>query len=123
MPEPIQSSSVSQQMISLEPAADPPRTEGGIVTMALVKGSTPLSELAIECGSKAGQVAAASADLVRNPISASLALASAAWELVDCVATYRHEADVKATILECTKRGGVPVGVIDNSVNCQGPKP
>jgi hypothetical protein len=123
MPEPIRSTSPSQHDTSLTPAADPPRTEAGIVTMALVQAPISLSELAVDCAGKASQLAAAGTDLARNPLSAGLALVSATWELLDCAATYRHNAEVQATIIECTKRGGMPIGILENSVNCQGAKP
>jgi hypothetical protein len=91
--------------------------------MGLVDGSASLSELAVDCAAKVDQVVLVAAGATANPLLVGLASLKAGWELGECIDQHLHEADVQATLIECTKRGGTPVGIPEHSVSCQGVKP
>lgn len=123
MPEPIQLAiPVPHLAHPEEPAPAPPR-DATIAPLALVDVTVPLSELAGNCADKLLGIAAAVAGMDRNPVGAGLSLTKAGWELAECSDEETHKASVQETIIECTNRGGMPVGVLENSVSCQGMKP
>jgi hypothetical protein len=99
-----------------------PGSEGPISTLGLVDAPTPLSDLARDCADKAAGMVLAASTTGRHPAIVALVALKAGFELADCVNDELHKADIDATIIECTNRGGSPVGVLEHSVSCQGMK-
>lgn len=119
MPDPIQSTPPTPEYSPPEGPKLVPQSEGPITQVALVDVPVSLSELAADCADKlAGVVVAAGA----NPTVRAAALLKAGWEVAQCVDNSQREDSVQATIIECTNRGGSPVGILENSVACQGVK-
>ena len=121
MPEPIQSAPPSTCVSSAEPLP-PPLSQGPITTLGLIEAPPSLSELAVDCAAKVDALAIAMAGATGNPLVVALAAIRAGFELSECVDAHEHEANVQATIIECTKKGGTPIGVLEHSVSCQGVK-
>jgi hypothetical protein len=121
MPEPIQS---TQPPPIPTPEETPmlPGSQGPITTLGLVDAPTPLSDLARDCADKVAGIAIATASTARHPAVIALVALKAGFELADCVNDELYRADVDATIIECTNRGGTPVGILEHSVSCQGIK-
>jgi hypothetical protein len=128
MPEPIQSTPVLPPPVHTEPEISPAplppaHPQAPIYQLGLVDASTSLSQLARDCAPELDGAVIAVAGVARNPLIAALASLKAGAELNQCVEASLHQDDVDATIIECTKRGGTPVGVLEFSVSCQGMKP
>jgi hypothetical protein len=121
MPEPIQCTQPSPIPTS-EDTSMLPGSEGPISTLGLVDAPTPLSDLARDCADKAAGMVLAASTTGRHPAIVALVALKAGFELADCVNDELHKADIDATIIECTNRGGSPVGVLEHSVSCQGMK-
>jgi hypothetical protein len=121
MPEPIQSTQPPPIPTSDETPMLP-GSQGPIATLGLVDAPTPLSDLARECADKAAGMVIAAASTARHPAVVALVGLKAGFEIAGCVNDALHQADVDATIIECTNRGGTPVGILEHSVSCQGMK-
>lgn len=118
MPEPIQS--LPPTLACLPPEEPKFASEGPITQVALVDPPVSLSELATDCANEAAGAVVAAA--TSNPLVRAVALVKAGWEIAECIDDSLHHASVQATIIECTNRGGSPVGILENSVSCQGVK-
>lgn len=98
------------------------QSEGPITMLGLVDASPSLSELARDCVDKVlGGVVDVAGNTNQGGVVA-LASLKAGLELMECYADSVHAESVSATIIECTKRGGTPVGILEHSVSCQGVK-
>jgi hypothetical protein len=122
MPEPIQPATAPSYCPAEEGPLPPPLSQGPITTLGLVEAPPSLSELAIDCAAKVDAVAIAMAGATGNMLVVALASLKSGFELAECVDAHEHHANVQATIIECTKKGGTPIGVLENSVSCQGVK-
>jgi hypothetical protein len=121
MPEPI-ASIPSAPALPAEESAPVPSSRGPITTLGLVDAPVNLSELAQGCADRVAGLAVATAGTARHPAVMALISLKAGFDIAACVYDGLHQADVDATILECTRRGGTPVGILEHSVSCQGVK-
>jgi hypothetical protein len=122
MPEPIATALPIPQHAPADESPGLVQSDGPITMLGLVEASPSLSELARDCVDKVlGGVVDVAGNTNQGAV-VTLASLKAGLELMECYTDSVRDESVSATIIECTKRGGTPVGVLEHSVSCQGMK-